>query len=206
MKLIEVRGGTEPASSTLNDIHALRARVFKDRLGWNVRVQDGLETDEFDTLNPTYIAVISDEGRALGCSRMLPMSGRTMIGSNFSFLVDSKLDAVPGPAVESSRFCVDTAACAAAGFTGLNRATALLIAGMIDWAVVNGYATIATVTDIRIERLLRRMDVPFARLGQPQLVGATRAIAGTVPISKELADSIYPQDATRLADIVARAA
>lgn len=169
-------------------------------------MRDGLETDEFDALSPTYVTVVSDEGRALGCSRMLPMSGRTMIGSIFSFLVDSKLDAVPGPVVESSRFCVDTTAGAAVGSTGLNRATKLLIAGMIDWAVVNGYATIATITDIRIERLLRRMDVPFVRLGQPQLVGATRAIAGTVPVSKELADSIYPQGATRLTDIVARGA
>lgn len=35
--------------------HGLRARVFADRLGWDVKVVDGLELDAFDILMPTYI-------------------------------------------------------------------------------------------------------------------------------------------------------
>ncbi|WP_404406915.1 acyl-homoserine-lactone synthase [Pelagibacterium halotolerans] len=206
MDIITVKGGVEIADPFLKQIHALRARVFGDRLGWHVSIRDGQETDSFDACNPTFVALRSKEGRAVGCARFLPLSGITMIGSVFSFLAGGKLDGIPGPAVESSRFCVDTEACSANGAGGLNRATSLLIAGMIDWSAMNGFRTIATVTDIRIERLLRRCGVPFSRLAEPQVVGETRAVAGIVPVSRELADGIYPPGAARLVDTVVRAA
>ena len=37
----------------LKQSYALRARVFRDRLGWEVNVENGMETDVFDTLNLT---------------------------------------------------------------------------------------------------------------------------------------------------------
>lgn len=43
------------AKQLLEQHHRLRARVFSDRLGWAVCVLDGLESDAFDDLEPTYI-------------------------------------------------------------------------------------------------------------------------------------------------------
>ena len=39
----------------LAEMHRLRYRVFKERLGWDVQVSGGMEIDEFDTLHPAYL-------------------------------------------------------------------------------------------------------------------------------------------------------
>ncbi|MFS8057493.1 acyl-homoserine-lactone synthase, partial [Rhizobium sp. BR 317] len=49
--------------------HQLRARVFAERLGWEVKVVDGQEADAFDALLPSYILAISDDGTVTGCAR-----------------------------------------------------------------------------------------------------------------------------------------
>ncbi|MQX48752.1 acyl-homoserine-lactone synthase [Sinorhizobium medicae] len=59
------------AKQLLEQHHRLRARVFSDRLGWAVCVLDGLESDAFDDLEPTYIIAVSDSGRVAGCALQL---------------------------------------------------------------------------------------------------------------------------------------
>ena len=39
----------------LRDLHVLRAKVFKDRMGWEVPVLDGMEIDGYDALEPHYM-------------------------------------------------------------------------------------------------------------------------------------------------------
>ncbi|HQS48143.1 MAG: hypothetical protein B7Y12_08135 [Rhizobiales bacterium 24-66-13] len=41
----------------LDGMHRLRARVFGERLGWDVDVRNGREMDDFDGCQPTYILV-----------------------------------------------------------------------------------------------------------------------------------------------------
>lgn len=58
----------------LHNHRELRARIFSDRLGWDVHVVDGRASDTFDTLTPTYILAISNSGEvagARGCFRRL---------------------------------------------------------------------------------------------------------------------------------------
>ena len=42
---------------------------------------------------------------------------------------------------------------------------------------------IATVTDLRMERILRRAGWGLARLGEPQQIGTTKAVAGLLPVT-----------------------
>jgi N-acyl-L-homoserine lactone synthetase len=37
------------------EMHRLRYRVFKERLGWDVQVSGDMEIDEFDALHPAYL-------------------------------------------------------------------------------------------------------------------------------------------------------
>ncbi|AFL54890.1 hypothetical protein USDA257_p01730 (plasmid) [Sinorhizobium fredii USDA 257] len=62
----------------LEQHHRRRARVFSDRLGWEVSVLDGGESDAFDGLQPTYIITVSDSGHVAGCARLLPALGPAM--------------------------------------------------------------------------------------------------------------------------------
>lgn len=126
------------AKQLLEQHHRLRARVFSDRLGWAVCVLDGLESDAFDDLEPTYIIAVSDSGRVAGCARLLPAIGPTMVAEVFSSLLpDGRLKAHP-QMIESSRFCVETALAEGRAGGLVHEATLTMFAGIIEWCMANG--------------------------------------------------------------------
>ena len=138
--------------------HRLRAEVFSDRLGWDVDVVDGCEKDAFDQEGPAYILAIATTGEVAGCARLLPAIGPTMIADVFgSLLPDGRLNAHPAM-VESSRFCVDTRLSGGRGTGSLHEATLSMFAGIIEWSIENGFTEIVTVTDLRFERILGRVE------------------------------------------------
>ena len=169
----------------LEQHHRLRARVFLDRLGWEVDVVDGRETDAFDALQPTYILALSDQNDVLGCARLLPASGPTMVREIFpSLLPVEGLRAHPAM-VESSRFCVDTTTAGGGGGVIAHEATLTMFTAIIEWCLVNGHTEIVTVTDIRFERILARVGWPLRRLAEPRKVGVTLAVAGILQADRD---------------------
>lgn len=176
----------------LNAMHRLRARIFKGRLGWNVDTQGGQETDEFDTLKPTYILAISSASTVVGCARLLPANGPNMIEALFPDLVQSGAFK-PHPAmIESSRFCVDTSVDAGRAGGSLHDATLTMFAAIIEWSMANGYREIVTGTDLRIERILNRAGWPLRRVGEPRRIGETTAIAGILPADRASFERLRP--------------
>lgn len=196
MRLVAIRRGDSRAGDLLVDqSYRLRARVFQERLNWDVATNEGLEVDAFDKLDPTYILAIDDrQSDVLGCARLLPGTGPMMLSETFPQLIER--GAMPtGPhVVESSRFCVDTASLSAASVRsqGVHRVTASMFAGILEWSVANGFSVVATVTDLRLERIFRKTGLPFLRLGEPQWVGITQAVAGIVPATPEIALRMRP--------------
>lgn len=174
--------------------HQLRAQVFSDRLGWEVNVEAGLETDEFDALRPTYILATSRSGRLAGAARLLPALGPTMVADIFpSLLPDGQLSA-HSAMVESSRFCVDTSLAEGRGEGSIHEATLSMFAGIVEWCQLNGYSEIVTVTDLRFERILARVGWPLHRLAEPKRIGVTMAVAGTLPADAGTFQSLRPSD------------
>ena len=57
---------------------------------------------------------------------------------------------------------------------------------MVEFALARKLSAIMTVTDVRIERILRRAQWPLQRLGGAKPVGATTAVAGLLPISEQV--------------------
>ncbi len=82
----------------LAEMHRLRYRVFKERLGWDVEVSGDMEIDEFDACRPAYLLQRDDDGRIQGCVRLLPTTGPTMLRDTFPVLLDGQL----APASERS--------------------------------------------------------------------------------------------------------
>jgi acyl homoserine lactone synthase len=161
--------------------YRLRARVFSDRLGWEVDVTAGCESDGFDALRPTYVLAIAETGQLAGCARLLPTLGPTMVADVFpSLLPDGQLNG-HAAMIESSRFCVDTSLAEGRGTGSVHEATLTMFAGIVEWCVANGYTEIVTVTDLRFERILARVGWPLRRLGAPKKIGVTMAVAGTLP-------------------------
>jgi len=164
----------------LDAMHRLRARIFQGRLAWNVRCIEGREFDEFDALSPTYIIALSGSETVVGCARLLPALGTTMLRAVFPQLLREGHLPAHGAMIESSRFCVDTSIEEGRG-QALHEATLTMFAGIIEWSIQNGYSEIATATDVRFERILSRAGWPMQRLGDPLMINETRSVAGILP-------------------------
>jgi acyl homoserine lactone synthase len=190
MKVI-VRTRTELLhdSELTTGMHRLRGRVFKERLGWDVSVSDGLEIDQYDTFKPTYLLAV-EQDEVVGCVRLLPTTGRNMLADTFPVLLDGNAAPKATRIWESSRFCVDTKSVAASAENGLREATFLLFAAMIEWGQQRDLQAIATVTDLRMERILRRAGWHLDRLGEPHQIGATNAVAGLLPVTDDALGAI----------------
>lgn len=169
----------------LTEMHRLRCRVFKQRLGWDVAVTDDSEVDAFDALHPAYLLHAGATGAIQGCVRLLPTTGPTMLRDRFPALLDGQ-EAPCDPAIwESSRFAVDSRSSALKSAIGLAWATHELFAGMIEFGLWHRITTIVTATDARMERLLRRAGWPLKRIGAPRTFGTTLAVAGYLEVSCE---------------------
>lgn len=176
----------------LRSHHQLRARVFADRLGWEVDVTGDYESDWFDALEPTYILAVSDAGQVVGCARLLPALGPTMLAGIFPTLLPSEGLRAHTGMIESSRFCVDTSIEEGRGRGSVHEATLTMFGGIIEWCLANRFTEIVTVTDLRFERLLARVGWPLQRLGEPKQIGVTMAVAGTLPANRDTLRKLCP--------------
>lgn len=165
-------------------MHHLRYPVFRDRLNWRVFVSGDMETDAYDALKPTYIIAVDDSSSVVGCARLLPTTGPTMLANTFPALLGSSPSPRSDKKFESSRFCVDTSVADSVAATGLRDATFSLLAGILESGLRNGQETVVTVTDVRFERILRRAGWPLERFAPPMQIGDTKALAGHLPISE----------------------
>ncbi len=184
MQLIEP-GDYAQFTSAIAEMHRLRFRVFKERLEWAVQVEDGLERDLFDTLAPAYLLHRGNDGRIQGCVRFLPSTGPTMLRDVFSQLLGGNPSPSDPKIWESSRFALELSPEMPRSERGLAMATFELFAGMIEFGLSRSLTGIVTVTDLRMERVLRRASWPLERLGDVGMIGATQAVAGVLEVSKD---------------------
>lgn len=167
----------------LAQMYRLRYRVFKQRLGWDVAVTGGMEVDAFDALHPAYLLQRPPGGPVQGCVRLLPTTGPTMLRETFTPLLTG-LPAPASPSVwESSRFALEVPHDAPRAAHGLATATYELLAAMLEFGLAQNLSEIVTVTDVRMERILRRAGWPLRRFGMARTIGTTLAVAGGLTIS-----------------------
>ena len=169
----------------LAEMHRLRYRVFKQRLDWDVQVSGDMEVDEFDVLRPVHLLHRSTDGQIQGCVRLLPSMGPTMLRDTFPILLGGQPAPRSDHVWESSRFALDLHPDAPKAAGGLAAATYELFAGMIEFGLSIRLAEIVTVTDTRMERILRRAGWPLRPIGKPRPLGNTIAVAGYLEVSTD---------------------
>lgn len=108
MKCIAIHGSDlKNVPQLVEQMHKSRASIFVDRLKWKLdRHADGGEYDEYDNLNPLYLIGLDSSGQHIASTRLLPMSGRTMIGDFFPNLRSEHGEVFAREYWESSRFFV----------------------------------------------------------------------------------------------------
>ena len=171
-------------------MHRLRYRVFKQRLNWDVTVSGDLEIDEYDALNPIYLLYCNAAGSVEGCARMLPTTGPNMLRNSFPSLLGAS--AVPeSPRIwEASRLCIHVEPHQDRTRSGSSTATLELFAALIEFGLARGLSDIVAVTDHRMERILRRVGVPWRRIDKPQPIGNAMAVAGFTEVSVRLLEML----------------
>ncbi|RSZ60195.1 acyl-homoserine-lactone synthase [Massilia atriviolacea] len=168
-------------SRDLWEMHKLRAKVFKDRLGWEVPIMSGMEIDGYDALEPLYMMIREPGGGALrGCWRILPTEGPYMLKDSFAQLLHGQ-DAPQNDRIwELSRFAIETDGNPRFGFSEITMES---IGEIISYGHHAGLDQYVTVTTVAIERLLRRAGVLTRRFGDPVQIGVERAVALYVDIA-----------------------
>lgn len=176
----------------LEDMYRLRARVFGDRLGWDVTIRDGMEIDAFDALDPAYVVGIDDAGHVISCVRALQTTGPHMLADVFSVILDGQPPLRSATVWESTRFCVDTDRLdRGTGRNSMSYATCELMVGSLEYARDSGITDIITVIDPVMDRVLKRSDnAPHGYIGSKKPMGKVSALAALLDCSDERIDRV----------------
>ena len=106
-----------------------------------------------------------------------------MLRETFPALLDgSSLEVAPA-VWERSRLTLDADSDARNTIRGLAGATYKLFAEMIEFGLSRQATDIVTITDARMERVLRRAEWPLRRIEHPRPFGKTQAVAGYLDVS-----------------------
>ena len=150
----------------IDEMFRLRARIFRDRLNWDVEVWEGKERDRYDDEQPVYIIHCDDMGREVkGSLRLLPTTGPTLLADIFS---DTRPDAanLSAPTIwECTRFCLDDDLLDRGREEEMLFASAALIEAVGDVALRAGIEAIVGNFDGSMLRLYRRIGCEVEVLG-----------------------------------------
>lgn len=187
-------------ANLLDQMFRLRARIFGERLKWDVEIKDGKERDKYDDIGPVYILHTDEEAKTvIGGLRLLPTTGPTVLADFFS---DTMPDAafLSAPTIwECTRFCVDETI---AGRRHRDRliASGRLIAGLGEVAIKSGIESILGNFDSTMLRLYRRIGCEVEVLGCTHRYGYP-VYLGLFPVSEPILrqiESRLPRPAPQL--------
>ena len=171
----------------LDDMFRLRARVFAGRLGWEVNIENDMEIDQFDHMDPSYIIGVDDNMNVISCARVLQTTGPHMLSDVFNAILCGQ-DPVRSPTIwESTRFCVDTARLKGEKSKHtVSTATCELMLGILEYAQDSGITDIITVIDPVMERVLKRSNnAPHGYVGETVPMGKVKALAALLDCTDE---------------------
>ncbi len=171
----------------LDETFKLRARVFGERLGWEVNIKNGRERDQFDDLHPAHVVSIDDEGDVVGCMRLLQTTGPHMLSDVFSSLLDDEPPIRSAQVWEATRFCVDTKKLGRGrGKNSVSYVTSEIMIGSFEFAKSAGVLDSIAVIDPVMNRVLQRSgNAPYDYLGTAKPMGKVVAMAALMDCSDE---------------------
>lgn len=171
--------------------HALaiyRHKIFIERLGWRLPVENGVERDQFDHEDTLYVMTRDPGGAICGCARLLPTVGPYLLSEVFPHLMAGAPMPRAREVWELSRF----AAAPVEAHSGVDAAinTRCLLAAAVRVAAAHGARRLISVSPLGIERLLHRMEVHAHRAGPPVLVDGKPIFACWIEIDEQTIEAL----------------
>jgi len=169
-----VAGASDTLAHEVFEIQArYRHKVFVEMLGWDLRVTDGLEVDQFDRDDTLYVVAQDEDGRVNGTARLLPTTQPYLLAEVFPELLGG-LPAPHSPDIwELSRFAaVDFNEKNCTALSQFSSPTAVgLLKATQRAAAQRGARQLITVSPLGVERLLRKAGFRAYRTAPPVIVG-----------------------------------
>jgi len=184
----------------LDDMHRLRHRVFHDKLGWDVSSRNGLEIDQFDALDPTYMLASDHHGHVEGTWRLLPTSGPYMLKDVFPQLLRGERAPEDPDIWEISRFAVSPRNDYSRAQANLNEISFDMIRAAYDFAVAKGISHYVFATSVALERLFLCLGLPVYRFGdqKAQRIGKVLSVGCWLDVNEQFQRAVsYTGEAPR---------
>lgn len=175
----------------LENMLRLRARFFHERMGWDVRVENGLERDGYDELDPHYLLMKSRDGGVQGCMRLLPTLGPNMLRDVFPSLLAGQPIPADAHAWEISRFALNLDGSCRYHAQRLEHIRAALhqLVGFAREREIHRYVMVTTPT---VQRLLAQLDIRAQALSAPTRFGVDEALVLSVPLTAANRRAVAP--------------
>lgn len=154
------------------ELFEYRHKVFIEQLGWELKTNGSIETDEFDNEHTCYVIAKNNEGNITGCSRLLPTTQPYLLECIFPMLLEGVFPPKSKDIWELSRFSSMNVNGLKSNNNGqmTGELTQRLLWESFDIAKQNGARGIVSVSPLGIERLLKSMGIEGQRLGKPMKV------------------------------------
>ncbi|OHX13421.1 hypothetical protein BI347_07765 [Chromobacterium sphagni] len=175
----------------LENMLRLRARIFRDRMGWDVRVENGMERDGYDELDPHYLLMKRRDGGLQGCMRLLPTLGPNMLRDVFPALLAGRAVPADRHTWEVSRFAVDPCGPCRQHADRLEHIRAALhhLCGFAGRHDIHRFVMVTTPT---VQRMLHQLDVEAEVCGARTRFGIDEAVVLSVALSPANLRAVAP--------------
>lgn len=177
-------GTSKELSPSLEEALATyRHKIFIERLGWPLPVNDGKERDQFDHPETLYVMTRLPDDSICGCARLLPTTEPYLLSEVFPHLLGGAPAPHSSDVWELSRFAAATIDPDSSVDATVN--TRCLLAAAVKVAFERGARRLITVSPLGIERLLHRMGVHAHRAGPPMLADGKPIFACWIEIDEQ---------------------
>lgn len=179
----------------LRGMHRLRAKVFKERMGWDIPILGGMEIDGYDALEPYYMLISDPDFEIRGCWRLLSTEGPYMLKDTFPELLHGNPAPEGNSIWELSRFAIETNSTPGFGFAELALKSMREIVSFGDLMGIDRYVTVTTTA---IERMLRSTGIAITRFGPPIRIGVENTVALNIDLGEQTHAALFGEAHTRL--------
>lgn len=172
----------------LDQMFRLRANVFFDELGWDVKVENGQERDLYDNLSPVYLVWRGEKTKALlGSLRLLPTTGPTLLNDIFHATLPADYDLSAPGIWEGTRLCVDQRALGKEHPEMEPKfAFCKMLLALCELGVDKGIQTLISNYEPPTKRLYQMAGAPLEFLGKADGYGKRPVCAGAFRVAPDV--------------------
>jgi acyl homoserine lactone synthase len=160
----------------------LRYDEFIERQDYDVPVYDGMEFDQYDTPASRYLVYHTDDGTALGTTRLTPTSLSCMLKDLWPHLVQDKSILQSEKVWEGTRYCVDKSVAPELRQRIVNE----MACAYLEFGLRLGLTKIIGLMPTYIYRsVFERPGIEMEYLGPVEAIGRHKCRAVAIPVTAQ---------------------